>query len=84
MMAACTTLLASDLPGVIEIAARLPLVHSLPLSANDAEWAGAARKLIADSHMPEARSQAAAAFLGSEFTVDISAKQHCLIWQGTS
>ena len=34
-----TPVLASDLPGVREIASRLPLVRYLPLTAADEEWA---------------------------------------------
>jgi glycosyltransferase involved in cell wall biosynthesis len=40
--AAGLPVLATDLPGVREIASKLPLVRSLPLSASDAEWASLA------------------------------------------
>ena len=77
-----TPVLASDLPGVMEIAVRLPLVHAMPLSASDAEWADVARKLALPNQGSGVRARAIKAFLASGFTVEISANQHCLVWRG--
>jgi glycosyltransferase involved in cell wall biosynthesis len=69
--------LASDLPGVREIASRLPGVRYLPLSAGDGEWAGAAVALARD-HGPE--TAAHQALRNSVFHVDCAVDAHRRLW----
>jgi glycosyltransferase involved in cell wall biosynthesis len=78
--AAGVPVLATDLPGVREIASRLPLVRYLPLSATDAEWAAAASILPADAERHRLRDTAAELFRASVFHVDRAAEAHRVLW----
>jgi glycosyltransferase involved in cell wall biosynthesis len=74
--------LATDLPGVREIAERLSLVRYLPLDASDDEWAAVALGLPAAARELALRSRAAAAFRPSVFHVDVAADVHRWLWRG--
>ncbi len=76
--AAGTPVLASDLPGVREIAARLPQVRYLPLEADDAQWARVAAE-ISQSRVADAARPSLA---DSIFTIDHCARRHCQVWEG--
>jgi glycosyltransferase involved in cell wall biosynthesis len=78
--AAGVPVLASDLPGVAEIAARLPLVQRLPLSAPDAQWAEAALALPALAKRRALREHSADAFRSSEFHIDRAVQAHLIVW----
>lgn len=82
--AAGVPVLASDLPGVREIACRLPLVRHLPLSAPDAEWAGVALALPAEAERMALRETAPAAFRQSVFHVDRAVDAHRALWTPSS
>jgi glycosyltransferase involved in cell wall biosynthesis len=69
--------LASDLPGVREIAARLPAVRYLPLAAGDGEWADAAVALARDHGSERSAHQA---LCGSVFHVDCAVDAHRRLW----
>ena len=71
--------LASDVPGVREIADRLPLVRYLPLSAGDDVWARAACGL-AVAMRRDARRTASADFRRSVFHVDCAVDAHRALW----
>ena len=75
--------LATDLPGVREIASRLPLVRYLPLSADDAEWAAAAVGLPNQASQLGLRGAAAETFRASVFHIDRMVKAHRLLWSGS-
>ena len=74
--------LASNLPGVEEIATWLPRVRCLSLEADDATWAEAARELTTVGCKEHLRRVARGAFAESPFTIDRSATHHCRIWRG--
>lgn len=74
--------LATDLPGVREIATRLELVRSLPLSASDAEWARAALALPAQAAPLHLRDRARDAFQRSVFHVDRCVQSHRELYRG--
>jgi glycosyltransferase involved in cell wall biosynthesis len=72
--------LATDLPGVREIASRLSLVCYLPLQATDEEWADAAAALPDKATCLQLRKTARARFGASLFHVDRSAAAHRVLW----
>ena len=79
--AAGVPVLASDLPGVREIAARLPQVRYLPLEDDDANWAETAIAILESTDAPSARRRAREMFVGSIFTIDHCTRRHCRVWQ---
>jgi glycosyltransferase involved in cell wall biosynthesis len=78
--AAGVPVLASDLPGVREIAARLSLVRYLPLTASDAEWAKAAACLPAEAKRLALKETSADAFRASVFHVDRAVEAYRTLW----
>ena len=78
--AAGVPVLASDLPGVREIASRLALVRYLPLSASDGEWAHVALGLPAEAERLRLSDTAAEAFRASVFHVDRAVEAHRALW----
>jgi glycosyltransferase involved in cell wall biosynthesis len=79
--AAGLPVLASDLPGVREIASRLRLVRSLSLDASDAEWAASALELPGEAERIRLRDGAASAFRASVFHIDRAVEAHCAMWR---
>jgi glycosyltransferase involved in cell wall biosynthesis len=79
--AAGVPVLASDLPGVREVAAHLPLVRTLPLSAADTAWAQAATALPAEAERIRLRQTAAHAFRTSVFHFGRAVEQHRALWR---
>jgi len=79
--AAGTPTLASDLPGVREIAARCPEVRYLSLEAGDTDWASTAMTLAADSRDPDRRDAIAGAFATGSLTIRDSVAAHTAIYQ---
>jgi glycosyltransferase involved in cell wall biosynthesis len=79
--AAGTPVLASDLPGVQEIAAHFSTVHYLPLSASDREWAELANKLGAPQSASQRMSRCSA-FAESVFNIEDCVAAHCAAWEG--
>ena len=75
-----TPVLASDVPGVVEIAQHLPFVRYLPLHASDQEWAKHALTLHSESIKPGVREVAREAFVKSVFTIEQCAKAHYAVW----
>jgi len=73
-----TPVLASDLPGTREIAQHLPLVHLLPLDADDDTWAAAAVRIIQEGK-PD-RATAVAYISRSPFVFEQSSRAHYQIW----
>ena len=73
-----TPVLASDLPGTREIARHLPLVHLMPLEADDDAWAAAAADLIDEGRLD--RSKAADDFAHSPFLFERSSREHYEVW----
>ncbi len=78
--AAGTPVLASDLPGVREIAARLPQVRYLPLQADDAQWAEVLGEMPDGSHAKQRRRDARHVFTESDFTIRHCAGGHRRVW----
>ncbi len=79
--AAGTPVLASDLPGVREIAAQCPAVRYLPLDMGDKDWAVTAMTLAADSRDPDKRAAIARAFAAGSLTIRDSVAAHATIYQ---
>lgn len=75
-----TPTLASDLPSVREMAARLPGVFTLPLEESDERWARTACELAAGTPSAAARAAAWEAMAASVFTIDHCLAQHERIW----
>jgi glycosyltransferase involved in cell wall biosynthesis len=78
--AAGVPVLATDLGGVREIASRLAIVHCLPLSASDPEWAAAASQLPVEAERVRLKDTATDAFRASIFHIDRAADAHRLLW----
>jgi glycosyltransferase involved in cell wall biosynthesis len=79
--AAGVPVLASDLPGVREIASHLQLVRVLPLSASDDEWAASALTLPEAAGRLQLRAIASDAFRASVFNIDRAVEAHCALWR---
>jgi glycosyltransferase involved in cell wall biosynthesis len=79
--AAGTPVIASNLPGINEIAAQLPLIRCLPLDTDDHVWAQAANSFSIQHQAPTARTSAVKAFASSVFNIHDCTKAHCLVWQ---
>ena len=73
---------ATDLPGVREIASRLALVRCLPLSTLDREWAATALALPDEARRIGLKAKAVDAFRASVFHVDRAVEAHRLLWSG--
>jgi glycosyltransferase involved in cell wall biosynthesis len=82
--AAGLPVLATDLPGVREIASRLEGVRSLPLSASDAQWAAAAEQVVTDARRRRPGGKALEAFRASVFHIDHAVQAHCELWTAAS
>jgi glycosyltransferase involved in cell wall biosynthesis len=80
--AAGVPVLATDLPGVREIAARLPLVRRLSLAAGDDEWAAAALELSAEASALALRDRAAESLRASVFHIDRAVDAYRALWGG--
>jgi glycosyltransferase involved in cell wall biosynthesis len=72
--------LATDLPGVREVAARLSLVRCLGLSASDQRWAQEALSLPREAERLQLREAAAEAFRASVFHIDQAVDAHRELW----
>jgi glycosyltransferase involved in cell wall biosynthesis len=77
--AAGLPVLASDLPCVGEIAARLPLVHCLPLEASDEVWAQTLRERLFAADRPS-RETARRQFAETPFSIEQCVDQLAQIW----
>jgi glycosyltransferase involved in cell wall biosynthesis len=73
---------ATDLPGVREIASRLALVRCLPLSMRDCEWAATALALPEQARRIGLKAKAADAFRASVFHIDRAVEAHRRLWNG--
>ena len=74
-LAAGVPVLASEIPGVCEIAERTTGVTTLPLVAGDSEWAERAASMFL-------QKQAASVETGGPFDIDRCARQLMSIWTG--
>ena len=78
--AAGVPVLATDLGGVREIAARLPLVRYLPLTKSTAEWAAVAVQLPSEAARIQIRDASADIFRTSVFHADRFVEAHRQLW----
>ncbi|MBN2477085.1 MAG: glycosyltransferase [Pirellulales bacterium] len=76
-----TPTLASDLPGIREIASRLPFVRCLSLEEDDARWAEVAMEMCHGGSTPQQRETARRKFANSVFTIGRCVQQHRRIWE---
>ncbi|MEE8452407.1 MAG: glycosyltransferase [Thermoguttaceae bacterium] len=79
-----TPVLATDLPGVRDIATRLPLVRYLSLDELDWQWAAALENLAKTAADAAVREAARRDFRNSVFTIDQCAQRHGRIWEGAA
>jgi len=77
--AAGIPVIASDLPGCLEIATHFDLVRCLPLEEPDRVWAEAARDALM-SHQPD-RAAALARFDASPFSLETCARAITRVWE---
>jgi len=77
-----TPVVASDLPGVDELAGRLAGIHQVGLDEPDSHWAEVVAGVLGRPVAERAREAALRAFEQSEFTVDRCAETYCRLWQG--
>jgi glycosyltransferase involved in cell wall biosynthesis len=82
--AAGIPVLASDIPGVIEIASHFPSVRHLSLNASDANWAREARSFCKGESTRGGDQPAAPLFGDTVFNMLDCARAHCMVWQGES
>ncbi len=80
--AAGTPVLASDIPGMDEIAAQCPDIHRLALTEGDEEWARVAITLAAAGDDPLRRAVGARAFAASSMNLDRFRAMHCRVYDG--
>ncbi|SBW22376.1 group 1 glycosyl transferase [Candidatus Protofrankia californiensis] len=78
--AVATPVLATDLPGVGEIARLLPGITLLPLSATDEIWADTARALTAVPPLLDDRRAALRHFVRSPFTIENWQRELTAVW----
>jgi len=77
-----TPVVASDLPGVGELAERLAGIHQVGLDEPDRRWAEVVARVLGRPVTEKAREEALRAFEQSEFAVDRCAETYCRLWQG--
>lgn len=76
-LACGTPVVASDLPGVREVAARLDGVRVIPTTSVEA-WADALRAVVRPTAAE--RAQRRAALAASPFTIDVAVAAHVALW----
>jgi glycosyltransferase involved in cell wall biosynthesis len=77
-----TPVVASDLPGTREIAARLPGIRLVALDTSDQHWAQVVDATLREQKSADSREHARRAFEASEFTIDRCTETNCRIWRG--
>ncbi|AEH09145.1 MULTISPECIES: glycosyltransferase [Protofrankia] len=82
--AVATPVLATDLPGIAEVARLLPGITMLPLSATDEIWADTARVLTAVPPLLEDRRAALRHFVRSPFTLENWQRELTAVWSRPS
>lgn len=80
--AAGIPVLASNIPGVIEIADVLPNVHVLSLSSPDRTWAMESLRLFYATSDESTKAQSVEAFRASPFSIDRCVEALVRVWQG--
>jgi glycosyltransferase involved in cell wall biosynthesis len=78
--AAGVPVVASDLPGSIEIAERFSTVRCLPLSLDDSIWVETIKNMLEMSKSTASRNEATDLFHGSDFDLNKCVKSFCSIW----
>ncbi len=81
-IAAGTPVIASDVPGVIEIAREFPEIAVLSLKAPNAAWAAAVAERLAHRPTVASRSSARSRFRTKPFSVEVSLAAHLALWRG--
>ncbi len=72
---------ASDLPGVREIATQLDGIRTVALESSDAQWTAAIEAALVVPRDRVTRHQARARFAESDFTIERCLERNCAIWQ---
>ena len=79
--AAGTPVLASDLPGIREIAEHFPSVHYLGLDRDDSEWALLANTLLDEHNERRSTDASVREFSNSLFSLEKCATAHLKVWK---
>jgi len=79
--AAGTPVLASDIPGVRELAALFPRIHMMDLATSDHDWAGLAERILATKTTPDQRRLALEAFRRTPYDIESCMQAHVLVWE---
>lgn len=79
-----TPVVAADLPGIQEIADRLPGVRALSLDTPDRQWASQIDHLLSNRSSDVARRDAGRIFAAGPFTVDRYVRQICNVWDAAA
>jgi glycosyltransferase involved in cell wall biosynthesis len=82
--AAGLPVLASDLPGIREIAARLENVQCLSLEESDHRWVAAARGLLALPSTEATRQESLRRVDDSVYSISRCIETHCRVWSGAA
>jgi len=80
--AAGLPVLATDLPGVREIAAHFPCVHYLSLAETDDNWASTAQQMCDEVRLDDVT--VADLFARSSFRIEDCVAAHCSTWEGSA
>ncbi len=81
--AAGTPVLASELPGIAEIAEHFECLRIMSLERLDRDWAATASELLSGGAM-DRRSAMSDVFARSVFNIRNCVESHCIVWQGRS
>ena len=79
-----TPVVASSLPGIVEIASHFDSVRCLSLNEDDGRWAETALELREAWKTPSARTEAQQRFPASVYNIELCAKAHELAWSGAA
>ena len=79
-----TPVLASDLPGIREIAQHFPDVHCLGLDEDDSEWALVAKGLLDGKNEERSIDTSVREFSKSVFALENCMKAHLEVWKARS
>ncbi|MBI4773112.1 MAG: glycosyltransferase [Deltaproteobacteria bacterium] len=82
--AAGTPVLASDLPGVREIADHLQDIHYLGLEEDDSVWASLAKRLLGEHQVRRSTDAAVREFSKSVFSLENCMRAHLEVWKANS
>ena len=79
-----TPVVASELPGIVEIASHFDSVRCVSLHEDDGHWSETAIELCEAWRAPQARTEAQRRFPASVYNIELCAQAHALAWSGAA